>query len=262
MYYIGFTNKYYTLWSVYSEDSYVQINGETRKNGIKTHHIYIQNLSYDLVSAKLRAEQITGEKNITFDSELKGKNHSFYSFEKISPYMNDEFDKGKFAGQKIEKCTDIDYLKWSYDNLLYDNRREIAKIILLKNGYVEHPFENNEILRKDELKSVIKQEEKEKYLNSLKYGFNFKNGEKVKLTVNVLNIYSYKGRYGYVYTYEFATDDLKVLKYKGSIDYDIEEDDKLIISGTIKHNKYFSYAEEEEITETKILRMKVLEKLN
>jgi hypothetical protein len=45
------------------------------------------------------------------------------------------FPKGKYAGMEIAKCTDLDYLHWALDSILYGERAQIAERALTDNGW-------------------------------------------------------------------------------------------------------------------------------
>ena len=49
---IGFSNKFYTLWSYSEEPLYKSINNEYYQYGIKQIYNYIKNISFDLDKVK------------------------------------------------------------------------------------------------------------------------------------------------------------------------------------------------------------------
>ena len=79
---IGFSNKYYTAWKIYSET-------ETTNYGKReiTHYQYIKNLSFDFDTAKSKWD---GD----FIEGLRGKSHSFDT-EKLF-YNPEIFSFGKY----------------------------------------------------------------------------------------------------------------------------------------------------------------------
>lgn len=127
MEYIGKANKYYTLWNIY-ETTRSQF-GETYKVRV---HEYVKNISYSLETAKEKYP------NAIVDENLRGT-HSWESpidnYGPATEYPTDCFPKGKYAGKKIEECTDLDYLQWAINSILYAERAEIAERVLVSNGY-------------------------------------------------------------------------------------------------------------------------------
>ena len=124
MQYIGFTNKFYTLWEVY-EDSKPLGNGRTMK---VTKHIYIKNISFD------RNTAFATYPNAKFDEELRGHSASFDSNERIEWDNVDTFRFGKYQYMKIKDNSDTDYIEW-YWNQVYAEHREYVAEVLKSRGY-------------------------------------------------------------------------------------------------------------------------------
>jgi len=255
---IGFTTVYYTLWEVTQEKTYVTVNNEYRFAGMKTNYVYYRNLSKDLEKAKNKFVELTGLTPPDVDEDLNGKNSSFSTFKKANVYKDGEFTNGKYEGTLISDCNDINYLLWAFDNILYDDNKNIAKKVLLDNGYVEN-IDKSGVCTKEELAEQIITKKELELENSIIRGFNFNDKEKVELEVIVHNIGGFNTMYGYTNVYQFLSKDLKLIIYKGAKEYDnIEIGDKITIKGTIKHNSFYSNSIDDDVKETKILRMKIL----
>jgi len=110
---IGFTNKYFTLWDVTTEDFYNSFNGKTYKSHTTTHFIYYRNLSMTELEAKKKATKL-GCTDLTVDEDLKGKHNSWNSTEMFETptYDDNQFKYGKYKGKLITESTDINYLNW------------------------------------------------------------------------------------------------------------------------------------------------------
>ena len=127
---IGFSNKYYTAWEIYSET-------ETTNYGKReiTHYRYIKNLSFDFDAAKSKWD---GD----FIEGLRGKSHSFDTEKYI---CNPEvFSFGKYYGTLISENKDYDYMHWYYNQICEENptkQLEIIKGILEPLGYVFEKYQ-------------------------------------------------------------------------------------------------------------------------
>lgn len=110
---IGFTNKFYTLWSVSEEEIYsTTSHGHHFLSGIKTNKVYMKNLSFDLKTALEKAKE-SGCKDLTVDDSLRGVTRSFSTTKSFEyQYKEYEFRFGKYEFQDIRECTDFNYLKW------------------------------------------------------------------------------------------------------------------------------------------------------
>lgn len=111
MEYIGFTEKYYTLWDVTND-------------GMWTHYRYVQNLSMDFDKAKAKRP------NACVDLSLRG--HSSF---KVKSVPTDCFQYGKYRGEFYKDCTDIDYLAWYHNNSTDDAIKRKVAPILVEQGY-------------------------------------------------------------------------------------------------------------------------------
>lgn len=253
---IGFANKYYTLWEVYEEDVFVTVNNVHRQSGIKTVHNYIQNLSMDESEAKKKFTKMTGLDAPEVDSELYGRSNSYNTLQKFDVYEEDEFNKGKYIGDKIKNVTDIDYLLFAYENMYTgikeEARRNIIKSILLDNGYLEHPIDEDKLVTQDGYEYAI-QLQKEKDLEaSLIEDHHFNHGEKVELELTVHEEFGFSGTYGYTNVYKFYDSDKRSYTYMGTKSFPLRKGDKVSLIASIKHDSYNGQ------DQTKLLRIKVL----
>ena len=125
MEYIGKSEKFYTLWEVNTETR-TTMRGETYR---VTTHQYIKNISFDLNKAKNKYP------NAIVDTSLRG--HSSWTSVDYPKPPVDEFQGGKYKGDKIADCTDYEYLCWAYDlgYIIHYDSRELVLSILEKNGY-------------------------------------------------------------------------------------------------------------------------------
>lgn len=125
MEYIGKSTKFYTLWEVWEETHHTQ-RGEAYK---VIHHQYIKNISFDIDKAKSKYP------NAIVDTSLCG--HSSWTSVDYPKPPVDEFQGGKYRGDKIAECTDYQYLLWAYDlgYIIPWEAREIVLGILESHGY-------------------------------------------------------------------------------------------------------------------------------
>ena len=125
MNYIGFTNKYYTLW-------------EVENKGRWTYYTYKQNLSFDLDKAKAKVP------DAIVDLSLHGSS----SF-RVESVPQDCFQFGKYRGERFAECGDIEYMAWYHNTCKNDNLQKYVRPILEKSGYA---LFNGEMHTEDEIK--------------------------------------------------------------------------------------------------------------
>lgn len=130
---IGFSNKYFTLWDVTTTTEFKNFDG-LHLPYQKTYFHYLQNLSMDEKEAKRKAI-FKGVENFDVDTDLRGRNASFYHtkelFSKIPSDKSYFFEFGRLKGQKIQDCNDFDYLFWFFN----ESQNIHAKARLLENGF-------------------------------------------------------------------------------------------------------------------------------
>ena len=98
---IGFAGTFHTLWGVETE---------TTSLGTWTHFTYHKNLAIDYAKAAAKFFDAGGV-DATINDELKGKSRSYKTFVKVE-YLDTQFNTGKYRGDIITECTDLNYLKW------------------------------------------------------------------------------------------------------------------------------------------------------
>ena len=159
---IGFSNKFYTLWSYSEEPLYKSINNEYYQYGIKQIYNYIKNISFDLDKVKELYP------NVQIDDDLRGKSQS-WSKEPKFEYPDKYFHFGKYESQLISECTDKSYLIWYFENGLYkeQERYNITKNRLIELGcvfYNDIIFTSIELLN-NHIEKLSNQIEKSKKIN-------------------------------------------------------------------------------------------------
>mgnify|MGYP003628169374 CR=1 FL=1 len=251
---IGFTNVYYTLWSirvdgVYSDDGRLMGNNVTST--------YLKNLSKDKDQAIAKAKEL-GATDLVPDDSLKGyKNFTYYQpteeekqrrkdLEKQQELDRKEniktkFIKGKYIGKTFEEVNEIDadYLWWYFTQLIGVEEEDKLIESVLRNKFEWIREKDDEILR----------------IRKFKDGKHFKEKEKVEISVEVLfDSESWEGRYGTTYKYLLGYDTDKELTYLGSKDLGLNKRDIVTLKGTIKHKQHGT-----DMYETRIQRVKVVE---
>ena len=126
-YIIGFAGTYYTLWNIDVVPSYNH-NGECI--GHHLNYAYIKNISTDVDKVKSLYP------SLNIDLSLSGK-RSFSLFQPIiESFPDDVFGFGKYKGQSIASCTDIEYVYWAFEAGYFTDANKIyAERILTKAGY-------------------------------------------------------------------------------------------------------------------------------
>ena len=111
---IGFSTKYFTLWDVQNETEYSGSEGQYSYN--VTRFTYLQNLSLVEEKAIAKAKE-KGCTELGINEELRGR--SGRSFEKRTPIKEEfelhQFTYGKYRGDDIRENTDVNYLKWYFN---------------------------------------------------------------------------------------------------------------------------------------------------
>ena len=124
MYYIGFSNKYYTLWNIEEETSSLG-NG---CNYVITHYWYIKNISFDKDKAFAQYPEAV------FDENLCGMTRSWSSRPKEVWTCVDVFRFGKYKFDKIAENTDTSYIEWYWGNIDGEHKEFVGEV-LKSRGY-------------------------------------------------------------------------------------------------------------------------------
>lgn len=129
---IGFTNKYYTLWSYTTEDTfYTDGNGNSYKTGGFTHYMYHKNISFELDKVR---ELYPG---VSIDEGLCGKSRDF-SVETKTEYGERILPRGKYRGSLIDEIETIEpeYLIWFCESMPYETvSKHILELPYVKSHY-------------------------------------------------------------------------------------------------------------------------------
>lgn len=277
---IGFTEKYYTLWSVgepYEEKHYY--NGLCVGSTWKQECHYIQNLSMDLDRAKAKAQSM-GEYEINL--ELKGQSSFTYTVSsniknREDYFPHDCFSFGQYEGTKIMDCDNVWQIERAYKNEKSARRRAYARRKLIDLGLlVRYTWyeevcigdanwgkrdENGNCLPEDIKYEKVKRNyatpeyvnvmEGVKYFDSLEKGYLFEDGQKVEIEIKRIasKSFSFNGSFGKTYVENYVTRCGKLVKYMGSSPVDISEKEFVKVQATIKHDFYTE-------AETKLIRIK------
>lgn len=271
---IGFTNKFYTLWSVsvpYKE--YINKYDFYMKQDCG----YIQNLSTDLEKAKAKIE---GDYNI--DLELRGSssftrdwNNNNSLGTDLKEYQYPTGIRSVFSGRDIREFNNneddikalwVMYLKnniWnnsieahSFKNLnpnwvkpcVYARRRLIELDLLVRYTFNDKDGNIYRYTTPDYKEKL----ENRKSIDSLKSGHHFSDGEKVELLIKLVDVFGFDGAYGYTSIHTYESSDGRKFKYMGSSPANISWDEFIKIKATIKHDNYNG------VKETKLQRIKLI----
>ena len=125
---IALGKKFYVLWNI--EDKV-----ETFHNGAFsiefTHYTYIKIISKD------KDKDFTKYPNAIEMENLNGHTKSFSVKKGEKVWIaNNVFRFGKYYLQKIDNCTDYEYMKWYYEKV-YGTHKKYVENILLANGYIK-----------------------------------------------------------------------------------------------------------------------------
>jgi len=248
---IGFANQFFTVWNI---DSSIEYSG-TRPYQ-KTVYQYIQNLSKSEAKAIEKSKDF-GVTDFEVDFELKGITRSFETTKKLFSDMPNNlspfYEFGKYAGGLITEATDFKYLQWYFS----ETENRYAKQVLLDNGFVVYKGD----LMTEERRTELKQRNSLKNNIEKGSGHHFEDGEKVELTVKMIEEFGFEGAYGYCTIQSFITSEGLVFKYLGSSPKSFDDGKKYLIKATVKHTKRVVDVDFDgnEIIElsTKLLRIKI-----
>lgn len=260
---LGFTNHYYTLWSVTESnrtDEYGCMWGVSSFN-------YQQNLSMDYDTAIRKIEAISHSR-YNIDLDLRGSS-SFVTERMIKDFTDDQFTFGKLISQCFSKTEDVWQLTRAMNKERGAHRKVNARKRLIELGelkrysWVEKYFDENlaadynnrqdcMVERKRShcpIKMIQKLElmKKEQECN----GHFFNPGDKVIVMIKKVGSFSFDSAFGTTFVEKYMTEDGKMLKYMGASPLEISEDKFVKVKGTVKHDSYRG-------PETKLQRMKIL----
>ena len=200
---IGFASKFYTLWHIIERV-------ERTPYGVyeRTLYQFVKSISTDLEKAKAKYP------DAVFIPDLRG-HHSFERTKRMETYGEDEFRKGKYAGQKVADCKDLGYLCWALQDcpsVFPDAAKPVAEDILTAAGYrIIHEDWGTKIIFPEEIEAFEKaQEECDEVLAQIEngavtvYPMGNLDGEGIL----------YDGSKGQI-RYQFPEDKYKSMYYRG-----------------------------------------------
>ena len=242
MHTLGFTNQYYTLWTV--SEPFIKygrgevINGVFRGEcELAVTTTYMQNLSMDYDTA---IEKITQISNGVFkeDLTLKGEHGWKYDtcLKRYTTFEVYQFSFGKLLGTDIRTCDDVWQLRRAMNDEPNIRTRVYARRRLIELGeLILHPREPNanditiKYISKDQY-ARIQIAEKSKWLHN--------EGEKVTLEIKKISSTGYESQYGWVFIVTYESIDENIYMYKGSSPPYLNQEGYTKVSATIKHNEY------------------------
>lgn len=273
---IGFTNQYYTLWSV--SEPYNHFYSQYEYD-VKQDYSYYQNLSFDLSEAKSKVESKYPETPYLIDLSLRGESGSYTNTlngERLSNAPDWMFSFGKLKYQDIRESDDVWQLDRAYGQeknartRVHARRRLIDLGELVKYEWVDTFSQNVNWDKQDENGHLLPEKiedvkrvkkyatlaqiaafEKEK--NKPVAGHYETDGAKVVLELKEIDSFGFNGNYGYTYVVTYADINNREFKYMGSSPSNISQDEFVKVQATIAHDTYRG-------NETKLKRIKVLAK--
>lgn len=148
MKFIGFANKFYTLWDVTSK----VVESKYSKHTIVT-NTYIKNISINIDKVKELYP------DVEIDESLRGHSCTFEYIKERKEINVDKFNFGKYEGQLISECNDESYLIWFFDNCDVERKKNVEER-LVELGFV---IKNDTIFTREEIE---KQEQIERILSN------------------------------------------------------------------------------------------------
>jgi hypothetical protein len=266
---IGFTEQYYTLWSV--GEPYPAFYNQYEYD-MKQDINYYQNLSLDLEEAKKKVEAKYPNEKYAIDLMLRGESGSYtrtLNGERLSNAPDWMFSFGKLKYQDIRIADDVWQLTRAYGSeknkrtRLYARKRliELGEIVRYdwvqtvnininwgKSGMPEN-YQDVQYSRKYATLDQI--EEIEKEINKPTSGHYEVDGAKVILELKEIESFGFNGNFGYTYICIYADINNREFKYMGSSPSDISKDTFTKVQATITHDNYKG-------AETKLKRIKIL----
>lgn len=286
MLYIGFTNHYYTLWSVTEGERYDASRGVTY---IVTTYQYHQNLSLDLETAKQKL--LARDENFEIDLSLRGEHGRYYTKTRIKSLENWQYSFGKLTGSDIRQSDDVWQLKRAMREEASPRTKVYARSRLIELGelvrfawsevkkvYIDYlllnsadgvAYDEDDNAYHDKDGNALptyqdktfhyayatpKQKEwiEKKRRDAAASGHWFTNGSKVEVKIKETGGFSFDTQFGTTYVCIYETEDGKLVKYMGANPPDISKDNFVQVKATVKHDNYKGQ------DETKLQRIKLL----
>jgi len=209
---IGFSNKYYTLWSMTTRVNQTEWGYETRR-----YYSFEKNLGKDL--AKIQAKY----PGVEINEKLNGHRRTFEEFDKRVFTSNDYFKFGKYSRTRINECEDLHYLEWYVEQITDDPEHlNVVTKYLESFGYeiswcgkyiyLLNPVEvKRKSLTRDKYKDIMIKLENHDSINMAPERNLDRNGEYFHKSMNI--IYKFKNFENYAYDGYFYS--LPLLNGKG-----------------------------------------------
>lgn len=273
---IGFTNQYYTLWSV--SEPYNHFYSQYEYD-VKQDYNYYQNLSFDLSEAKLKVASKYPETPYLIDLSLRGESGSYTNTlngERLSNAPDWMFSFGKLKYQDIRESDDIWQLDRAYGQeknartRVHARRRLIDLGELVKYEWIDTfsqnvnwdkqdenghflPEKMEDVKRVKKYATLVQIAAFEKEKNKPVAGHYEIDGSKAILELKEIDSFGFNGSYGYTYVVIYSDVNNREFKYVGSSPSNISQDEFVKVQATIAHDTYRG-------NETKLKRIKVLAK--
>lgn len=282
---IGFTNHYYTLWSVREVETLNPYDGHLY---LITHFNYRQNLSMNFEEAKKKIAEMAGEAGYDIDLDLKGDHAYFFTKRRISQLELYQFTFGKLTGQDMRISEEAWQLSRAMNQEPNPRRRVYARKRLIEmgelirydwkeRGVTYRPMTEEEMIKNAEamgegMEEYLKYnagaevqewiETPKKYCPKRLYEYMqtnkmknhyFEDGKRVELELKRLGkVKFFNTAYGESVLVNFQDKENRIFKYMGATYPDIDDTDFKKVKATIKHEEYRGQKE------TKLQRIKIL----
>ena len=246
---LGFTNVYYTLWSV----------SEPYQHWLDAHNFeirqdlqYQQNLRLDYSQAVDKIKEMSnGEYKI--DLQLRGSSSFTRTLSGGDIFEVYQFTFGQLKGTDIRTCDNVYQVNRAYSSERGGRRRAIAKRRLIELGelirYTWIDGEGNKHLYAEQYHI----DTLERIKHAPVSGHYFTDAAKVELEIREIGYFSFETQYGRTWVCTYMTPDNKMFKYMGANPPEISKDEFVKVKATIKHDYYNTQQE------TKLQRVKVLQ---
>lgn len=122
---IGFSNKYYTLWTITEEKVHYK-NGVYR---LVKNYTYVKNISFD------KDKAFNAYPNASYDEELYGRRGSWRKTIKVIWESVDTYRFGKYKYMKFDEVDDPNYLAWYWNHIENGEHKDYISKVLTTHGY-------------------------------------------------------------------------------------------------------------------------------
>lgn len=225
----GRQSKMYTLWSYNIGSIHVRPQ-------------FVKNLSTNRERALSEAKDFANRTGRTFSDESMDE---LRPIKRIHKWTDSMVTFGKNYGMELAECDDK-FIKWvAIGCPLFDEKEQIwcnryfggeklstiAQTIAVEKGL--GVIKNNKFFTNEQYARV---QEREALQNSLIKGHHYNNGDRVELSLKLINKTGYESEFGFINIYKFVDSENRTFTYKGSQNLIIGDEIKL--KATIKHGEY------------------------